>query len=103
MELKFLLCVAILWKELDSFPQGLRKNALQKVFKSISEVLASQNHKVSVVGEFSPSDLIMMEAFAEIPHVVVSLDYKKEVLAINSSAILFLNSIETLEFFNNQT
>lgn len=79
--------------------------SMQTAFINISEALKQQNHVEIVVDSVfgKKTDFAPFASFAGIPHIVAKFDSKMREFQINSSAIVSLNSIESLESFNSRT
>lgn len=84
-------------------PQAKNSNAILKAFVNIVEVLAKKNHLTSFVGDLNSTEIVnpaSIALFSGIPHVVSSFDRSMNKIELKSSAIVTLNSIETLKSFN---
>lgn len=87
--------------KVESFSRDFNKNALQKTFGNISQALAQRNHLTSVVTESAFSGAATVTA--GILHVVARFKNNSERFPLNSSAIVFLDSVASLEAFNTRT
>lgn len=102
--MKFCLVVTVLCKIVEVYAQK-SKNQLQKAFVGIVEVLASQNHMISVVdgpGVNNASQLAFYATAAGIPHIVAKIKNETDFIRLNSSAIASIVSLESLDKFNQQ-
>lgn len=89
-----------------SFPRDFKYNALKKAYVNISLSLPKQNYLLSLVIGSNSSEKINSAIIASTtttPHVVAKFDSKMEKFSLNSSAIVSLDSIESLEKFNQRT
>lgn len=80
--------------------------ALHEVFKSILRTLAQQNHLVTIFIGVRRSDKIDAAFLAAIvghPHVVKNLTNPQKGIFLDSSAIVSLQSVASLEAFNVRT
>lgn len=81
------------------------KLSLQKAFVNISKTLARRNHLVSIVSVGGPEDqgdLTSLVPFADKPHVVAKFDSESKKFQLNSSALVLLDSVESLAKFNKR-
>lgn len=84
----------------------LKHNALKMAFKNIAESLANQNHWLTAVVDSDLSKEVYSDIIASIvavPHVVARFNSKLEKFLLNSSAVVSLESVESLEDFNQHT
>lgn len=80
-----------------------QNNALQRAFLNITEALGQRNHLVLViVADDVRNTAAILKTSAGTPHIVTKWN-KLEMLQLNSSAIVLLDSIPCLEDFNNLT
>lgn len=80
-------------------------NPLQKAFMNISASLENWNYLVSIVAEKDSNDEINLDSFHQyfnFPHGVMTFKNESEKLRLNSSAIVFLESVASLKNFNNR-
>lgn len=101
--LAFLIFLTLCKVSLTRLPLGFKNTALEKAFVSITEALVRRNWLTSIFTKdnFSHSiHLASLASIADIPHVAVALVIEKMNFAVNSSAIIALNSVSNLEKFN---
>lgn len=101
----FLVLFAGFFK-VNSFPRFSKESALQKAFLNISRFLAEQNRLISVVvsdGLSDEQESVVFPLNAAVPHVVATFGNDSKVFRLNSSAIVLLDSVETLKAFNQRT
>lgn len=90
---------------MESLSRELDKNLLQKVFVNISKMLSPRNQLVSIV--FNNASVKAAPAvFAVtvgVPHIVKKFYNKVGSFDLHTSAIVLLDSIESLNKFNQHT
>lgn len=89
----------------ETFSQVSKNHALLKAFTDVAETLAYRNHLVTFVMENSSSVIAnpaSIASLANIPHLVVGFDNRSKNLTLNSSAIVSLESVESLKTFNQR-
>lgn len=106
-EMKFILVLIefMIICKVRALTREFGSDGLFKAFANISEVLAKQNHLITVVVDSASSDaldFVFFKATAGFPHVV-SMFRKERWFRLKSSAIVLLASIKTLDMFNNST
>lgn len=91
--------------KVTSFSRGLKYKALQTAFINISESLAQRNYLVAIIvvdsDSGNKSDSLSFVSTIGIPHIITKFDIKKKSFRINSSAIVSLNTIASLETFHD--
>lgn len=105
MRFYLVLVSFIAFCELETLSQDSRKRSLQEAFVDISKEIAKKNHLVSVVADSASQNKVNSVPFAStahIPHVVARFKHDQK-FKLNSSAIVFLDSVASLEVFNNRT
>lgn len=81
--------------------EDFKSNKLQKAFVKISETLSNQNRLVSLVlGTTDVSNSVLSSSLAGIPHNVLRIDIKHGNFSLTGSAVVLLDSIESLAKFN---
>lgn len=108
MKLFSLFLLLFLNSEVVELSPGFSKVALQKAMTAIANYLAERSYSVLMVKNEDISDVIEAALVPTIPHIVVNLAsrdsfYWKYVFQINSSAIVTVSSVKSLEKFNRLT
>lgn len=105
--MKFSIFVIVLvFCKVKSFSRSLKCGTMETAFINISETLATHNHVVAIVVDSvfnNKTDFAPFASFAGIPHIVAKFDNTSENFLLNSSAIVLLNTIASLETFNSRT
>lgn len=103
MEFFFVFGTFVLLQGFYSGALGI--NAVQKELVKILEILKNQDQTFSVVTVEGKIDAFELNffAFTEMPHVVENLENNSKPFKLNSSAIVILDSVKTLEAFNKRT
>lgn len=83
--------------------RSFKRHAVREAFIDISKTLAQRNHQVTVVVDNSQNGLALIAPVAEIPQIVERLQSLWRSLFLESSAIVSLRSVASLEVFNSQT
>lgn len=101
--LEFVIIVA--FSNVGTFSHGSRDKVLQKALVDIVEALSKQDYLLSIVLGSSSEDTYSapLALTAEIPHIVAKLDNEENKLKLNSSAIVILDSVASLNAFNKRT
>lgn len=63
----------------------------------------TRNNVISVVLGTEFNDYFLLYSFVNIPHIAARFNYESKKFQINSSAIVTLDSIKSLELFNKRT
>lgn len=105
MKLTLVLAVFMFFCKSKAFSQIYELNVLEKAFFNISRALVGQDHLVTIVVGSALSDKMVHATFAStagIPHAVVRLKNGSRMFHLNSSAIILLDTIQSLESFYNR-
>lgn len=78
-------------------------SAMKKAFVDIVYAVSKQSHLLSIVRGSNITYFDVSTAYASKPHNVVTFDEDSNDFRLNSSAIVSLDSIESLLIFNNHT
>lgn len=88
--------IFFIFRGVESFPRDLKDKAMRAAFRDISEALAKRNHLVSVVVDSASENKAASDPLAstaDIPHIITKFDITSGNFSLNSSAIIFLDSV----------
>lgn len=101
----FLVLCVVFWK-LQAFSRNFDNSALRKAFVNISAAILKGDRLVTLVMGGTSNDEIVFGQFETnhgFPHFVARLKNNCSTFRLKSSAIVSLESVESLEVFNNCT
>lgn len=106
----FSFCVIfVVSLKVEVFSEGFKNTALEKALLSIAKYLSQRNNFISIFASGSSEksnsskNLNFFKFTEEIPHLISSFNFYANELTLNSSAILCLDSVESLKRFNKIT